>query len=187
MYTIDIAVDKFGFYVGWGCIAWVPTFYPLASVYMVKHSPEWFGQWWFTATVAIGIGHVILNYWCDYQRQVFRASGGKCSIWWKPSKVIHATYEDEHGEWKRSILFASGFWGLARHFNYVFELGAAYTWCVGCGGWLTSPLPWMYPVFLTVLLVHRSFRDDDKCARKYGKYWQQYCDIVPYRIVPYVC
>lgn len=23
MSTIDIAVDKFGFYVGWGCIAWV--------------------------------------------------------------------------------------------------------------------------------------------------------------------
>lgn len=25
MSTIDIAVDKFGFYVGWGCIAWVLT------------------------------------------------------------------------------------------------------------------------------------------------------------------
>lgn len=36
MYTIDISVDKFGFMVGWGCIAWVPTFYTLTRYASLK-------------------------------------------------------------------------------------------------------------------------------------------------------
>lgn len=184
MSTIDIAVDKFGFYVGWGCIAWVPTFYPLASLYLVKHSPNGFGVVHFAIVVTVGLAMIGMNYMSDRQRQVFRQKNGKCDIWGKPAKVIHAIYEDEMGQPKRSTLLASGYWGLARHFNYVFELGSALAWSI-CGGF-GSIIPFLYFLFLLVLLVHRSFRDEEKCSTKYGKYWEQYCTAVPYRILPYV-
>ncbi|ELK32134.1 Lamin-B receptor [Myotis davidii] len=47
-------------------------------------------------------------------------------------------------------------------------------------------LPYFYVVYFTVLLVHREARDERQCRRKYGLAWDQYCQRVPYRIVPYV-
>ena len=39
---------------------------------------------------------------------------------------------------------------------------------------------------LTGLLVHRAVRDDVRCRSKYGKWWGAYCELVPYKLVPYV-
>lgn len=183
MSTIDISVDKFGFYVGWGCVAWVPTFYTLTSVYLIKHSPtHLFGPWAFVATMTFGLASIILNYEADRQRQVFRLTRGKCTIWGSKPKIIHAVYNSEDGATKQSLLLASGLWGSARHLNYLFELTAALAWSLP--GLTTSIVPYLYFIFLTTLLVHRSIRDDDKCKGKYGKYWDQYCETVKYRIVP---
>lgn len=186
MSTIDISVDKFGFYVGWGCIAWVPTFYTLTSVYLIKHAPSnaVFTMNAFIATVTLGVLSIWLNYESDRQRQVFRLNRGKCTIWGFRPKIVHAVYSTEDGEMKQSQLLASGLWGQARHLNYLFELLAALSWSLP--GLLTSLVPYMYFIFLTILLVHRSIRDDDKCQSKYGKYWDKYCEIVKYRIVPFI-
>jgi len=45
-------------------------------------------------------------------------------------------------------------------------------------------LPWLYVAFLAILLIHRAWRDDDRCAAKYGADWDAYCARVPYRIIP---
>ena len=37
-----------------------------------------------------------------------------------------------------------------------------------------------------ILLVDRAYRDEIRCAAKYGKFWEKYCSLVPYRIVPYI-
>jgi 7-dehydrocholesterol reductase len=44
--------------------------------------------------------------------------------------------------------------------------------------------PYFYVIYLTILLTDRAWRDDDRCRMKYGKYWDQYCDEVPYKILP---
>ena len=36
------------------------------------------------------------------------------------------------------------------------------------------------------LFVPRQIEDDEACALKYGEAWRRYCQIVPYRIVPWV-
>ena len=41
-----------------------------------------------------------------------------------------------------------------------------------------------YAIFLTFLLVDRANRDSEKCHLKYGKYYEEYCKLVPYKIVP---
>ena len=39
-------------------------------------------------------------------------------------------------------------------------------------------------VYLTLLLADRAWRDDARCADKYGPYWKTYCRKVPFKIVP---
>ncbi len=44
--------------------------------------------------------------------------------------------------------------------------------------------PNRYPAYLIVLLLHRDWRDDAKCAAKYKELWTEYTNAVPSRIVP---
>ena len=79
----------------------------------------------------------------------------------------------------------AGWWGLARHFHYLPELAAAFFWCLPAGAARALPYFYFFP-FLTLLLLDRAFRDDARCAAKYGAAWAQYCKAVPYRVIPYV-
>jgi len=45
-------------------------------------------------------------------------------------------------------------------------------------------MSWFYVIYLTLLLTDRAFRDDERCKGKYGKYWTEYCQIVPAKIIP---
>ncbi|CAG2114397.1 unnamed protein product, partial [Medioppia subpectinata] len=185
MNTIDTSVDRFGYYVCWGCIAFVPGFYPITSVYLVDNTPyNEFGIKSLIAVLTVGLLVICLNYWADQQKLHFRATNGKCVIWGKPAKLIRAEYIDDFGKRKRSILLTSGFWGITRHMNYTFELLSTFLWCLPA--LYASPVPYLYLIFLTVLLIHRSVRDDNKCALKYGQYWQQYKHQVKYQMIPYV-
>ena len=38
MRTIDIMVDRAGFYICWGCLVWIPSLYLLPSFYMATHA-----------------------------------------------------------------------------------------------------------------------------------------------------
>ena len=111
-------------------------------------------------------------------------TNGKCTIWGKPARYILAPYATTDSKQQVSFLLASGWWGLSRHFNYVGDLLNALSYCLACG--FGHVLPYFYIVFMLCLLIHRSYRDDVRCRQKYGVYWEKYCEIVPYRIIPYV-
>jgi protein-S-isoprenylcysteine O-methyltransferase Ste14 len=81
-------------------------------------------------------------------------------------------------------LLVGGWWGMARHINYLGDWLMSISWSLPTG--FNSPLPYFYPVYFAVLLVHRDMRDEEKCAKKYGKAWDTYCQKVKYRIIPYV-
>ena len=49
-----------------------------------------------------------------------------------------------------------------------------------------QPLAYFYFVFLCMLLFDRARRDCNRNKSKYGKYWDEYCKLVPYKIIPYV-
>lgn len=95
-----------------------------------------------------------------------------------------AEYRDASGKQRRSRLLLSGFWGQARHLNYTFEILATLAWSMpGLG---QGHGVYLYFYFVTALLLHRTFRDEEKCANKYGDHWSRYCRQVPYRFIPYV-
>lgn len=179
--SVDIIHDRFGFYIFWGCSAFLPSIYTLTSYYLASHPVN------LDARVAgliliIGCASVGCNYWTDRQRQYFRATRGLKPIWGRPPEMIEAIYTTGDGKQRRSILLASGWWGVARHVNYVFELLLALCWSIVAG--FGAAMPYVYFLFLTVLLVDRAYRDEIRCSSKYGKYYEEYCRMVPWKMIP---
>lgn len=180
---MDIAHDRAGFYLCWGCLVWVPSLYT-APVMFLAQRPGWLPSWGAAAAVfAAGALAIWVNYDCDRQRAEFRRSKGKALVWGAPPRKIVASYRTADGGRKSSLLLLSGWWGLARHFHYAPEIAAAFFWSLPGGNFL---FPYMYVIFLAGLLADRAFRDDARCAAKYGKYWDAYRAAVPARVVPYV-
>ncbi|XP_022716428.1 7-dehydrocholesterol reductase-like isoform X2 [Durio zibethinus] len=173
--TMDIAHDRAGFYICWGCLVWVPSVYTSPGMYLVNH-PVNLGTQLAVYILVAGILCIYINYDCDRQRQEFRRTNGKCKVWGKAPSKIEATYTTTSGETKTSLLLTSGWWGLSRHFHYVPEILAAFFWTVPA--LFNHFLPYFYVVFLTILLVDRAKRDDDRCRSKYGGKMSAYDNVV---------
>ena len=179
--SIDIMHDRAGFYLCWGCLVWVPAIYTSPILYLVNH-PVNLNIGVAVLIAVLGVASVFINFFADRQRQRVRETDGQCNVWGKAPGLIKTTYTTEQGETKHGILLTTGWWGLARHFHYLPEILAAFFWTVPA--LFFNALPFFYVVYLTILLVHRSYRDDERCSAKYGKYWKEYCEKVPYRILP---
>ena len=66
---MDIAHDRAGYYLCWGCLNWVPAIYTSPALYITEHPIDWS----LPAAVAIGIAGtaaIYINYDSDRQRQV---------------------------------------------------------------------------------------------------------------------
>lgn len=188
MRSIDIIVDRAGFEIQWGCLVWVPAVYTLHSRFLVQY-PSGLSFPAASCLFILSIAGVALNYMADRERDVFRATNGEALVWGKKPSFIKATYtiiDRKTGEssQKTSLLLASGFWGVARHFQYFFELTAAWSWCLLANPIQNGVLVCFYAAFLTYLLIDRAERDSKKCHLKYGKYYEEYCQLVPYKILP---
>ena len=179
--TMDIAHDRAGFYICWGCLVWVPSVYTSPSLHLVQHPIE-LSPVVASTIMGLGVLMIYINWAADEQRKIFRATSGKAKVWGREPKYITAKYKTAKGETKTSLLLLSGWWGISRHFHYVPEILGSFFW--------TAPalfdhiMPYFYVIFLTILLVDRAFRDDARCAAKYGKYWDAYKKHVPYKIIP---
>lgn len=179
--SMDIQHDRAGYYICWGCMCWVPSMYTMHTYFLTMH-PFLLSLPTTVFIIALGIFSVWANYDADRQRQEFRASGGRMKIWGKPAQFIEAKYTTKDGELRTSLLLASGWWGVARHFHYVPEIMASVFWCVPAQ--ISYPLPYFYPLYLTLLLADRAWRDDKRCADKYKSSWTDYCRLVPFKIIP---
>lgn len=181
--TIDIMLDRAGFYICWGCLVFVPGFYTVVSMYMVNHRVQ-LGAIKAACILLAGLVSIAINYLADMQKQEVRGTNGKCLVWGKKPELIRATYTLETGEKKQSLLLVSGWWGLSRHFHYIPEILLAACWSVPA--LFYNYMPYAYVTHLFILLTHRSYRDDDKCGKKYGPFWDKYRKKVPNRIIPYI-
>lgn len=183
MRSMDIMQDRAGFMICWGCLVWVPGIYTSPTLYLVDH-PNHLGLFLSALIFSVGLMSIFINYFADLQRQKVRESDGNCTIWGKKPKMIVAGYETHHGEKKKNLLLASGWWGLSRHFHYIPELIAAFCWTVPA--LFGDVLPYFYFIFLTILLFDRAMRHERRCAKKYGKHWDEYCEQVRYKVIPFI-
>lgn len=166
--TMDITTDGFGFMLSVGDLTWVPFTYTLQARFLVFH-PVYLG---IAGTLAIfafnGLGYYI-----------FRVANGEKNQFRSGSNPKNLKFMTTATGRK---LLTSGWWGRSRHPNYMGDLIMGLAWSLPCG--FSSPIPYFYIMYFTVLLVHRQIRDDDACRLKYGEDWDKYCEKVPWKIIP---
>jgi len=81
-------------------------------------------------------------------------------------------------------ILVDGWYRYARKLHYTCDAYFALAWGAITG--FESPFPWFYPVFFTVMILHRAYRDIQRCRVKYGDSWTEYEKMVPYLFIP-VC
>jgi delta14-sterol reductase len=172
--TWDINHENYGFMLAFAFLVWMPFNFSLQAQYLVHANPELPG--WAM------VGLVLLNFSGYY---VFRSSNlQKHRFKSDPSAKIWGREPAYIATQRGTRLLASGWWGLARHSNYLGDLMMALAWCLTCG--IGHVTPYFYFIYFAPLLIDRERRDDQHCAAKYGADWDAYRAKVPYRIVPFV-
>ncbi|XP_002735928.1 delta(14)-sterol reductase LBR-like [Saccoglossus kowalevskii] len=171
--TMDIVHDGFGFMLAFGDLVWVPFTYSLQTRYLVDH-PLDLSYISIAAIIAIKLAGYAIFRGSNSQKDCFRRNP-------HDPKLQHLkSISTDSG----SRLLISGWWGMVRHPNYFGDILMSIAWSLPCG--FSSVLPWFYPIYFTILLIHREQRDSHQCQKKYGKDWTRYCQIVKYRIFPYI-
>jgi len=171
--TMDIRHENFGFMLAWGDTPWVPFTYCIQAFYLV-HNVHELPLWAALLVVGLAVTGQALFRMSNRQKDTFRKDPENARIWGKPARYL----ETEAG----TKLLASGTWGLSRHFNYVGDELMAISWSIPC--LFATPIPYFYPIYFAILLIHRERRDNLLCAEKYGADWDRYCELVKWRIIP---
>ncbi len=181
--SMEIMYDRAGFFICWGSRVWLPAIYTSPTLFLVNH-PNHLGTLYTLCILAAGATCIFINFLADRQRQYVRSKNGECTVWKKKPDLIFANYKTEWGEEKQSLLLASGWWGISRHFHYLPELLGGLFWSMpALFGYY---LPYFYLTYLFLLLLDRSYRQEKRCAMKYGKDWDKYCERVPFRLIPFI-
>jgi protein-S-isoprenylcysteine O-methyltransferase Ste14 len=169
--TMDIVHDGFGWMLVFGDLTWVPFTYSLQARFLYERPVDlsWPAV---AAIVALNIAGYAAFRLSNLEKNRFRRDPNAAA-------VSHLSYiETKSG----SKLLVSGWWGTARHINYTADWTMSVAWCLTCG--FTHILPYFYCIYFAVLLIHRELRDEHNCRKKYGKDWDRYCELVPYRFFP---
>jgi len=166
----DVIAEKFGFMLLWGDLVLVPFFYCIAG-WWVLADPEPMPLWRVLAIAALhGLGLWIFRQ-SNAQKNRFKKDRN-ATIWGKPAQTLGGR------------LLISGWWGIGRKINYTGEIMvySSFALCTGFGSWI----PYILPLWLCVLLPHRAWRDEQRCAAKYGELWEQYTKIAKFRMIPFL-
>lgn len=188
IYTYDLFAEKLGFKLIWGCLVFYPYFYAIGCYNLVAFDAEndvsglscililslFFAGW-------------IITRGANLQKYEFRVFPNKdrfyflFNIIYVPQKTVPS-----------SRLLTSGWWGVARHFNYFGEIVQGFALAIP--GLLVADelvsvhglLPLLYPIYYILLFVTREIDDEAVCHAKYGEKWEEYCHLVPWRICPWI-
>ncbi|KAL8152312.1 hypothetical protein V2J09_010072, partial [Rumex salicifolius] len=168
--TWDIIAERLGFMLVFGDLLWIPFTFSIQGWWLLKNNVELTTAGIVANCLVFFFGYKVFR-GANKQKHIFKKDP-KAPIWGQAPKVIGGK------------LLASGYWGIARHCNYLGDLLLALSFSLPCG--ISSPVPYFYPIYLLILLIWRERRDEARCAQKYKEVWAEYCKLVPYRILPYV-
>jgi protein-S-isoprenylcysteine O-methyltransferase Ste14 len=170
---IDITSERFGWMLVYGDAAFVPLAYSLQAFYLIDHVPDI--PIWFAVGVALlfAVGFYIFR-GANSQKNRFRRDPEGTRIWGKPARYITTR--------RGTPLLVSGFWGWARHMNYLGDWLMALSFSLPT--LFGSIVTYFYPIFLGTLFLTRQRRDEHWCEVKYGDDWDRYRQIVRWRIIP---
>ncbi|GER54256.1 delta(14)-sterol reductase [Striga asiatica] len=168
--TWDIIAERLGFMLVFGDLVWIPFTFSIQGWWLLNNEVELTTAGIIANCFVFLIGYMVFR-GANKQKHDFKKNP-KALIWGRPPKVVGGK------------LLASGYWGIARHSNYLGDLLLALSFSLPCG--ISSPVPYFYPIYLFILLIWRERRDEARCAQKYKEVWAEYTKLVPWRIFPYV-
>ncbi|KAL5612727.1 hypothetical protein BROUX41_004188 [Berkeleyomyces rouxiae] len=202
---IDITLDGFGNMLSFGDLVWVPFLYSTQTRYLATY-PVTLGPYGLAATFAVLLTGFSIFRLSNTEKNEFRRNPDS-------PRVAHLKYITTK---TGSRLLVTGWWGMARHINYLGDwiqswpyslpTGIAGYTIMAAGSGVEGALimldgrevvqdaargwgaifTYFYVFYFATLLLHREGRDDDKCFKKYGDDWLEYKKQVPYKVIPYV-
>lgn len=171
---LDILYENYGFMLVHAFLVWMPFNFTLQQQYLLV-SPSSLPAWAAVLLVVMNLAGYVIFRDSNLQKQRFRRDPTR-PVWGKPPRTLKTKRGTE--------LLLSGWWGLARHTNYLGDLTMALSWCLACG--FGSVVPYFYFLYFAPLLLDRERRDHKLCKDKYGADWDEYCKRVPHRIIPWI-
>ncbi|CAK5267673.1 unnamed protein product [Mycena citricolor] len=187
--TWDMFHEKWGFMVIFWNLAGVPFSYVYSIVYMSRTDPS---KYQFSTLRYIFMFTVLVAAYCVWdcamsQKSRFKMQTQGLTNFRKtfpqiPGCIVqNPTFiQTKHG----NRLLTSGCWAWSRKPNYVADWIMSFCWGAIIG--TATPIPYFYSVFFITVLIHRTTRDFERCALKYGKDWDRYCEVVRWKFIPYV-
>ena len=179
LYTYDLIHERLGFKMFWGGLVVYGWLFILPLWGMAAYPSPGFSSVW-TYVWLIGTPALFLFGWgisrgANMQKYTFKR--------W-PDRKFLGLIEPEYIQAGDRKILCSGFWGAARHFNYLGEgfLGLSIALAFG---YFTNLWAWTYFIFVVTFFTFRQHFDDAYCAEKYGaEKWAEYQARVKYRIFP---
>ena len=179
LYTYDFFAEKVGMKLSWGCLTFYPSFYCIGIFSIVHHE----NNKDISFETSILIISLFLCGWgitrgANMQKFYYRTNPLQ-------KYVFYGLIEQK--TLPNTRILVSGYWGVARHFNYFGEIVQSIAlslpgYMVGTGYLRFIPL--LYPLYYLLLFIPRQIDDDAVCKQKYGKAWEEYIKRVPWRICP---
>ena len=182
--TWDMFHENYGWMLNFWNIAGVPYLYTYQSLYILRNQDmidNFVYPLWFAIIVIV----ILLTAYYIFDTANSQKANVKIRVkrntypqfkWGvleDPIKMI----ETPHGN-----ILIDGWYAYARKMQYTGDILMALCWGLACG--FKSSLPYFYFLFFTSMIIHRQMRDEARCSKKYGEYWQEYIDTVPNVFVP---
>jgi len=170
LFMWDMIAERFGWMLVWGDFVLVPFFYCITGWYLIDQTEPLSGL-----VITLLCLLYLFGFWLfrGTNQQKFRfKQNPNTTIWGKPAESIEG------------VLLVSGFWGIGRKLNYTGEILIYLSWTLACG--FQSLVPYTLVLWLACLLIHRAWRDEQRCQKKYGELWQTYCRRAKFRMIPFV-
>ncbi|KAJ3007652.1 UNVERIFIED_CONTAM: hypothetical protein HDU68_003414, partial [Siphonaria sp. JEL0065] len=192
LYTYDLFAEKVGAKLIFGCLGFYPYLYCIGGTVLSPYAPHQNPQLYGSdmsilsslLTVALFFSGWILTRGANMQKYYHKINPNDESFFF--GKIPQRTIPG-------SRIIYSGFWGVSRHVNYLGEIiqgvGLAIPGFLVYYGAETSWIclvSWIYPLYYVCLFIPRERDDHVLCRKKYGLVWDEYCQKVPSRIIPYV-
>lgn len=185
--TWDMYYEKWGFMLIFWNLAGVPLSYCHCTIYLANHDPSEYA--WSKPFLVWMYVSYLFAYWVwdtgNSQKCMFRSMQRGYHVHRNTFPQLPWKYVENPEFIKTESgdnLLCDGWYKYARKVQYTADFYFAFCWALITG--FKSPFPWFYPVFFCLMIIHRAYRDIQRCREKYGEAWKEYERRVPYLFIP---